>query len=69
MIGSFFEYLVIGVVAIIALRLAIGLAFGLLTIAAVVVPVALVGYVIYRVAGGKKKEPQISEADRKWLES
>lgn len=69
MIGSFFKYLIIGVVAIFALKIALGLAIGLLTLAAFVVPIAVVGYVIVKIVGGGKKEKQISDADRRWLES
>jgi len=70
MIGTFFKYLVIGIVALVALKIAVGLALGLLAIAAIMVPVAVLGYVVYKVVGGGKKDThQISEADRKWLES
>ena len=69
MVGTFFKYLIIGVVAIFALKIALGIAIGLLTIAAFVVPIAVVGYVVVRLMGGGKKEKQISEADRRWLES
>jgi hypothetical protein len=70
MIVSFFKYLVIGICAIIALKIALGLAIGLLTLAAFIVPVAVVGYIIVKVVGGNKKDDrQISEADRRWLNS
>jgi hypothetical protein len=70
MIANLFKYLVIGIAAIFAFKLAIavlGFAFGL---AIVAVPCLLIGWVAYKLLGGKKKSsPQISEADRKWLES
>ena len=69
MIASFFKYLVIGIAAIFALKIAIGIlgfAFGLLIVA---VPLALVGFVAYKLLGGGKSSRQISDADRKWLES
>jgi hypothetical protein len=68
MIASFFKYLVIGIAAIFAIKIAIGIlgfAFGLLIVA---VPIALVGLVAYKLLGGKSSK-QISDADRKWLES
>lgn len=70
MIANIFKYLVIGIVAIIALKIALGLAFGLLGIAVMCLPLLLVGFVVYKVIGPKKpKTPEISEADRRWLES
>lgn len=69
MVASFFKYLVIGIVAIVALKLAFSLAIGLLAIAAIAVPIAVVGYIVVRVVGGGKKGRQISDADRKWLNS
>ena len=69
MIANLFKYLIIGVCAIFAFKLAIaaiGVAFGL---AVVAVPAVVIGWVAYKLLGGSKKSNQISEADRKWLES
>lgn len=68
MIGTFFKYLVIGIVALVALKLALGLAMGLLGLAIAAIPLVLIGYVVYKLVG-PKQPPQISEADRKWLDS
>jgi uncharacterized membrane protein required for colicin V production len=68
MVASFFKYLVIGVAALLALKIALGVlgfAFGL---AMVAVPFAVIGFVVYKIFGPKQSK-QISEADRKWLES
>ncbi len=69
-----FKYLVIGVAACVAIGLGLtllGLAFGLLTLAIKVGVVVLLGYGVVRLLGGGKKKDsaQISESDRKWLES
>ena len=68
-----FKYLVIGIAACIAIGLglaALGLAIGLATLAIKVGVVVLIGYGVVRLLGfGKSKTPQISDADRKWLES
>ena len=68
-----FKYLVIGIAAIIALSLGmavLGLAVGLATLAIKIGVVVLLGYGVVRLlGGGRKSRPQISEADRKWLES
>jgi hypothetical protein len=69
MIANFFKYLVIGIAALFALKLAIGLVGFVFGLAMVAIPFALVGYVAYRLLGGKSKSQQISDADRKWLES
>ncbi|MGH7460047.1 MAG: hypothetical protein ACREMA_03340 [Longimicrobiales bacterium] len=70
MIANLVKYLVIGICAIFAFKIAIaaiGVAFGL---AIVAVPAVLIGWVAYKLlGGGKKSSEQISEADRKWLES
>jgi O-antigen/teichoic acid export membrane protein len=67
------KYLVIGIAAIVALSLGfavLGLAVGLATLAIKIGVVVLLGYGVVRLlGGGKKRPPQISEADRKWLES
>ena len=66
--ATFFKYLVIGVAALVALKIALGLlgfAFGL---AMVALPFAVIGFVVYKIFGPKQSK-QISDADRKWLES
>jgi len=71
MIGKIFKFIVIGFLALIG----IGVAFSLIGIAialAVKIGVlALIGFGVYKLVGGGKtpKQPEISEADRKWLES
>lgn len=73
MIGKFFRYLVIGVAGLIAISLglwAVGLAIGLAVLAIKVGVVVLIGYGVVKLLGvGKSKTPEISDADRKWLES
>ncbi|HEX6066885.1 MAG TPA: hypothetical protein VFZ04_21765 [Longimicrobiales bacterium] len=68
-----FKYLVLGIAAIIALGLGLavlGFAVGLATLAIKIGVVVLIGYGVVRLlGGGKKRPPQLSEADRKWLES
>ena len=69
MVATFFKYLVIGICAIFALKIAVavlGMALGLLAVA---LPVALIGWVAYKILGGKSESRQISDADRKWLNS
>lgn len=71
MIASFFKYLIIGLVALFALKVvlaAIGLAIGLLALAIPLACVAALGYGVYRLIAPRKAK-QISDADRKWLES
>jgi hypothetical protein len=71
MIASFFKYLIIGLVALFALKFvlaAIGLAIGLLALAIPAACVAALGYGVYRLIAPKKSK-QISDADRRWLES
>ncbi len=66
--ATFFKYLVIGIAALFALKIALGLlgfAFGLALIA---LPFAVIGFVVYKIFGPKPSK-QISDADRKWLES
>ena len=67
--ATFFKYLVIGIAAIFALKIAIGILGFVFGLAMVAVPLALVGFVVYKIFGGGNKEKQLSEADRKWLES
>ena len=73
MIGKFFKYLMIGVLGLIAISLglwAVGIAIGLAVLAIKIGVVIAIGYGVVRLlGGGKKKPPQISDADRKWLES
>lgn len=71
---KFFKYLIIGIAAIIGIGIGLsvlGLAFGLAMLAIKIGVVVLIGYgVVHLLTGRKKREtPQISEADRKWLES
>ena len=71
MIASFFKYLIIGLVALFALKIvlaAIGMAIGLLALAIPLACVAALGYGVYRLVAPRKAK-QISDADRKWLES
>ncbi len=76
MISAILTFLVMGVIAIAvagvvlavvgsAIGLAVGLAFFLLF---KVLPVMLVGYVVVRMFAPKSTK-QLSDADRKWLES
>jgi uncharacterized membrane protein len=67
MISSLLTYLIVGFLAIVVLGVtlsAVGLAVGLLF---KVLPLILIGYVAVKFFGPKRK--QISEEDRKWLES
>ena len=70
---TFCKYLVLGIAGLIAISLGmavLGIALGLATLAIKLGVIVLIGYGIVRLfGGGKKKEPQISEADRRWLES
>lgn len=70
---AFFKYLVIGIVALFALKIAlavIGVGIALLTLAIPVAVVAALGYGVYKLlGGGSKPSNQISEADQKWLNS
>lgn len=68
MIATIFKYLVIGVVALVALKLAFSIAVGLLGIAIAAIPLVFLGWVVYKIAAPKKSN-QLSESDRKWLES
>jgi hypothetical protein len=73
MIGKFFKYLVMGIVGIIAISVGfavLGVAFGLAMLAIKIGVIVLIGYGIVKLLGGRKsRTPEISEADRKWLES
>lgn len=74
MIGKFFKFVVIGILALIGIGVGLtvlGLAFGLAMLAVKVAVVGAIGYGVYKLVGGGKKSrvPEISEADRKWLES
>jgi hypothetical protein len=69
-----FKYLLMGIAACIAIGLGLavlGLAFGLAVLAIKIGVVVLIGYGVVRLLGGGKKKSaaQISDADRKWLES
>ncbi|MGQ0815508.1 MAG: hypothetical protein ACT4O1_13805 [Gemmatimonadota bacterium] len=74
MIGTIFKYIVIGVLAVVGVGIALsllGIAFGLAMLAIKVGVVVLIGYGVVKLLGGgkKAKQPEISEADRRWLES
>jgi Na+-transporting methylmalonyl-CoA/oxaloacetate decarboxylase gamma subunit len=75
MIGKIVKFFVMGIAALIAIGLglaALGLAFGLAVLALKIGVVVAIGYGVVKLVGGGKKtprEPQISEADRRWLES
>jgi len=64
MISSLLTYLVVGFLVIVVLGLALS-AVGLLI---KIVPLVLIGYVAVRYFGPKHRR-QISDADRKWLDS
>ena len=71
---KFLKYLVMGIAACIAIGIGLtvlGMALGLAAFAIKIGVVVLIGYGVVRLLGGvgKKDEPRISEADRKWLES
>lgn len=75
MISSILTYLIIGLIAVVAVSLGlaivgamIGLAIGLVKfLLFVVAPVLLVGYVLTRLLAPRWK--RLSKADRDWLES
>ena len=73
MIGKFFRFLIIGIAGIVAIALgmaAVGIAFGLAVLAIKIGVVVLIGYGVVKLLGvGKKRVPEISSEDRKWLES
>ena len=73
MIGKFFKFVIIGILAIIGISIGmavLGMAIGLAVLAIKVGVVALIGYGAYKlVTGRKSKTPEISAEDRKWLES
>jgi hypothetical protein len=72
--GTFLKLLAFGVAGIIALGVVltvVGLAVGLAAFLLFkVVPILLVGWLVMKLISPKKeKVPEISESDRKWLES
>jgi hypothetical protein len=73
MIGKFFKFIGIGILAIIGLGIALsilGVAIGLAVLAVKLGVIAAIGYGVYKlVGGGKPKPPEISAEDRKWLNS
>jgi hypothetical protein len=73
MISSFLRFLVIGFLAIVVLGVAmsvIGLAVGLASFLLFkVAPVVLIGYLAVRFLSPRRKRDELSEADRKWLQS
>jgi hypothetical protein len=72
MISSLLRFIVIGFLGIVVLGLGltvVGMAVGLATFLLFkVAPLALIGYFAVRLLSPKKKK-ELSEADRKWLES
>ena len=76
MIMKIVKYGIMGIAALIAIGLglaAVGIAFGLAVLALKIGIVVAIGYGVVKLIGGgvssKPKQPEISEADRKWLES
>ena len=75
MIGKMLKFFVMGIAGLIVIGLglaAVGIAFGLAVLALKIGVVVAIGYGVVKLVGGgkpKQVEPQISEADRKWLES
>lgn len=71
MIGQIFKFIIVGFLALIGIGIAFSLIGFAIALAVKIGVLALIGFGIYKVIGiGKRpKEPQISEADRKWLES
>lgn len=71
MISSILTFLVVGFLAIVVLGVTlsvVGLAVGLASFLLFkVAPLVLIGYVAVKLFGPKKK--QISDSDRKWLDS
>ena len=70
MIGSFFRFLLIGVLAIVGVGVALavlGIAVSLAMLALKVAAVVGIGYLVVKWLGPKPR--QITESDRKWLES
>ncbi|HET9982307.1 MAG TPA: hypothetical protein VFQ38_01915 [Longimicrobiales bacterium] len=75
MFGSLLTFLLVGLVALVALGVGLavvgallGIAIGLATFLLFkVAPVVLIGYVVVRLLRPRRK--QISAEDRKWLES
>ena len=75
MIGKFIKFFVMGILALVGIGLAlaaVGVAIGLAVLAVKIGVIVAIGYGAYRLIGGgsrKTKAPEISEADRRWLES
>jgi hypothetical protein len=72
MIGKIFKFIVIGFLALIGIGIGISLIGVAIALAVKIAVLAVIGFGVYKLVGGGKstpKEPQISEADRKWLES
>lgn len=75
MISSLLTYLVIGLIAVVAVSIGLalvgaifGLAFGLAKfLLFTVAPVVLIGYVVMRFLAPRTR--RLSKADREWLES
>ena len=77
MLSAILTFLVMGVIAIAAVGVVLavvgavlGLAIGLTAFLLFkVLPVMLIGYLVVRLIAPKSPKNQLSEADRKWLES
>jgi hypothetical protein len=71
MISSILTFIVVGFIAIVVLGVAMSIIGGLIGLASLllfkIAPLLLVGYVVVRLLRPKPK--QISDEDRKWLES
>ena len=71
---KFFKYLILGMAALVGIGVGLailGIALSLAVVALKIGVVVLVGYGVVKLfsLGKTSTEPQLSEADRKWLES
>lgn len=71
---KFFKYLILGMAALVGIGVGLavlGLAVGMAILAFKIGIVVLVGYGVVKLftLGRTASEPQLSEADRRWLES
>jgi hypothetical protein len=72
--GTFFKLIMAGIIGIIAIGVVmavVGMAVGLAILAIKIAIPVLIGVWIFKKVAGPKKPvtPEISDADRKWLES
>lgn len=72
--GTFFKIIMAGIIGIIAISIVltlVGLAVGLAVLAIkIAIPVLVGVWIFKKIKGpGKPAVPEISDADRKWLES